>query len=65
MTVSELRAILATLPDSHIVVLDVNSEQCDSDRNVLNISEVITENIEHEDDTPRWITFICAGAPLA
>lgn len=60
MKVHELMTALAQCPKDALVVVDVNLDQCTSDRNVLDISEARLENIGDEVDGDQMWVFIQA-----
>lgn len=51
MTKAELIEALRSVPNDATVVIDVDSAQCISDRNVLDVSEVRYDEVS---DTERW-----------
>lgn len=60
MTVSHLIEQLSNHHPQATVVIDVNAEQCLSDRNVLDISEARQENIGDETTGDLFVVFVQA-----
>jgi hypothetical protein len=58
MTKAELIAALTNVPDDAKIVIDVDADQCHSDRNVL---EVLETRYEEAVDDTKWV-FLQAGS---